>query len=176
MVNRPQLEKLLKDSYANYVVQTALDFAEESQHQKVIKKSMRCLVHIANISTIIKKLGECIRPLLPGIRNTSYCKRIQGKLNRDQRQPQTQQQNAQPYQQQPQNYFQTNYTMGGAVSGAGGGGGLVTGQGLAGMAGNIHPLMENSDLNSFAPSATASSSPFVGNVPHYNFSTTFTNP
>jgi hypothetical protein len=45
MVNRPQLEKLLKDSYANYVVQTALDFAEESQHQKVIKKiyDIHCL-------------------------------------------------------------------------------------------------------------------------------------
>ncbi|KAI9477898.1 MAG: armadillo-type protein [Benjaminiella poitrasii] len=65
MINKTQLEKLLKDSYANYVVQTALDFAEEAQYQK---------------------LGECIRPLLPAIRNTSYCKRIQGKLNRDQRQ------------------------------------------------------------------------------------------
>lgn len=124
-------------------------------------------------------MGECIRPLLPGIRNTSYCKRIQGKLNRDQRQPQTQHQNTQPsYQQPQQNYFQTNYTMGGAGSGAGGGGvgSVVTGQVLTGMAANIHPLMGNSDLSSFGPSVTASSSPFVGNVHHYNFSTTFTNP
>lgn len=35
MINKPQLEVLLKDSFANYVVQTALDFAEETQHQKV---------------------------------------------------------------------------------------------------------------------------------------------
>ncbi|RCH78622.1 hypothetical protein CU098_004331, partial [Rhizopus stolonifer] len=56
MINKPQLEKLLRDSYANYVVQTALDFANETQHQK---------------------LSEHIRPLLPLIRNTSYCKRIQ---------------------------------------------------------------------------------------------------
>lgn len=65
MMNKDLLEKLLKDSYANYVVQTALDYASESQHQQ---------------------LAECIRPLLPTIRNTSYCKRIQGKLNRQQQQ------------------------------------------------------------------------------------------
>ncbi|KAG1519289.1 hypothetical protein G6F52_008765 [Rhizopus delemar] len=65
MMNKDRLEKLLKDSYANYVVQTALDYASESQHQQ---------------------LAECIRPLLPTIRNTSYCKRIQGKLNRQQQQ------------------------------------------------------------------------------------------
>jgi hypothetical protein len=35
MVNKAQLEKLLRDSYANYVVQTALDFAEPNQHGKV---------------------------------------------------------------------------------------------------------------------------------------------
>ncbi|KAL7320845.1 hypothetical protein PS15m_000692 [Mucor circinelloides] len=142
MVNRPQLEKMLKDSYANYVVQTALDFAEDSQHQK---------------------LGECIRPLLPGIRNTSYCKRIQGKLNRDQRQSTHQQQQQPQAQQQQQSYFQPNYTMG-----LGGSAGQQ--QGLNGVNGNIHPLMGNSELN------FATASPFVGNVPHYNFSTTFSNP
>ncbi|EIE81624.1 hypothetical protein RO3G_06329 [Rhizopus delemar RA 99-880] len=56
MMNKDRLEKLLKDSYANYVVQTALDYASESQH---------------------RQLAEYIRPLLPTIRNTSYCKRIQ---------------------------------------------------------------------------------------------------
>lgn len=63
MMNQDQLERLLKDSYANYVVQTALDYADDKQHQQ---------------------LAECVRPLLPCIRNTSYCKRIQGKLNRQQ--------------------------------------------------------------------------------------------
>lgn len=63
MMNHDQLERLLKDSYANYVVQTALDYADDKQHQQ---------------------LAECVRPLLPCIRNTSYCKRIQGKLNRQQ--------------------------------------------------------------------------------------------
>ncbi|CAO3702771.1 unnamed protein product [Rhizopus stolonifer] len=66
MMNQDYLEKLLKDSYANYVVQTALDYANEGQHQQ---------------------LAECVRPLLSTIRNTSYCKRIQGKLNRQPSKP-----------------------------------------------------------------------------------------
>ncbi|KAI9243539.1 armadillo-type protein [Sporodiniella umbellata] len=66
MMNPHVLETLMKDSYANYVVQTALDYANESQHQH---------------------LAECIRPLLSIIRNTSYCKRIQGKLNRQPTKP-----------------------------------------------------------------------------------------
>ena len=35
MANRARLEKLLRDSYANYVVQTALDYAESTQRAKV---------------------------------------------------------------------------------------------------------------------------------------------
>ncbi|KAG2200829.1 hypothetical protein INT47_001360 [Mucor saturninus] len=143
MVNRPQLEKLLKDSYANYVVQTALDFAEETQHQK---------------------LGDCIRPLLPAIRNTSYCKRIQGKLNRGEQQRQQPMQQTQPqYQQQQQQQFQLqqfqqqqqqqqgyNHHLGGSLIGGN----------------NVHPLM-TSEVG-FSPT-----SPFVG---HHPFSTTFSNP
>lgn len=125
-------------------------------------------------------MGDCIRPLLPGIRNTSYCKRIQGKLNREQRQPtlhhqQQQQQPQTSQQQQHQTYFQPNYTLGSVGSGLGAGGGLATGQqGLSGIHGHIHPLMGNSEsgLNSNA----STPSPFVGNVAHYNFSTTFSNP
>ncbi|KAG2230608.1 hypothetical protein INT48_009598 [Thamnidium elegans] len=125
MVNRPQLEKLLKDSYANYV------------------------------------LGDCIRPLLPAIRNTSYCKRIQGKLNRGEQQRQQPLQQVQaPYQQQQQQQFQLqqfqqqqqqgyNHHLGGLIGG------------------NIHPLMSN-DI-SFSPTTN---SPFVG----HPFSTTFSNP
>ncbi|KAF1799696.1 armadillo-type protein [Mucor lusitanicus] len=158
MINRPQLEKLLKDSYANYVVQTALDFAEDSQHQK---------------------LGDCIRPLLPGIRNTSYCKRIQGKLNREQRQP--------ALQQQQQTYFQPNYMLGSVVGsglGANGGGARSTIAGQHQGPSGIHPLMGATSELSYTPSSTnvcntttaASSSPFVGNAAHYSFSTTFSNP
>ncbi|KAF9438305.1 hypothetical protein BGZ76_008693 [Entomortierella beljakovae] len=63
MVNKARLDKLLRDSYANYVVQTALEFADPIQRAQLV---------------------ECIRPLLPAIRNTPYGKRIQSKLHRDQ--------------------------------------------------------------------------------------------
>ncbi|KAF9095866.1 hypothetical protein BGX27_001210 [Mortierella sp. AM989] len=63
MVNKARLDKLLRDSYANYVVQTALEFADPNQRTQLV---------------------ECIRPLLPAIRNTPYGKRIQSKLHRDQ--------------------------------------------------------------------------------------------
>lgn len=124
-------------------------------------------------------MGDCIRPLLPGIRNTSYCKRIQGKLNREQRQPTLhhQQQQQQPQASQQQTYFQTNYTLGSVGSGlGGGGGGSATGQqqGLSGIHGHVHPLMGNSE--SGFNSNVSTPSPFVGNVAHYNFSTTFSNP
>ncbi|ORY94773.1 armadillo-type protein [Syncephalastrum racemosum] len=64
MTSRPRLEKLLHDSYANYVVQTALDYAEPKQRAQLV---------------------ECIRPILPAIRNMPYGKRIQSKINRDQK-------------------------------------------------------------------------------------------
>ncbi|OZJ02584.1 hypothetical protein BZG36_03653 [Bifiguratus adelaidae] len=63
MLNKTRLEKLLRDSYANYVVQTSLDYADAVQRAQLV---------------------DCIRPLLPAIRNTPYGKRIQGKLHRDQ--------------------------------------------------------------------------------------------
>ncbi|KAF9309386.1 hypothetical protein BG003_009811 [Podila horticola] len=44
MINKTRLDKLLQDSYANYVVQTSLDFADPIQ---------------------LTQLVECIRPLLP---------------------------------------------------------------------------------------------------------------
>jgi len=40
MVNRLRLEKLLRDSYANYVVQTSLDYAEPRQRAQVNKFPM----------------------------------------------------------------------------------------------------------------------------------------
>ncbi|CAO3696798.1 unnamed protein product [Umbelopsis ramanniana] len=67
MVNRLRLEKLLRDSYANYVVQTSLDYAEPRQRAQLV---------------------ECIRPLLPAIRNTPYGKRIQSKIHREQQREQ----------------------------------------------------------------------------------------
>ena len=59
--HRPRLEKLLRDAFGNYVVQTALDFAEPVQRIALV---------------------EAIRPILPMIRNTPYGKRIQSKLQR----------------------------------------------------------------------------------------------
>ncbi|EIW86350.1 ARM repeat-containing protein [Coniophora puteana RWD-64-598 SS2] len=63
VLNRSRLEKLLRDSYGNYCVQTALDYAEASQRALLV---------------------EGIRPVLPLIRNTPYGKRIQNKLQREQ--------------------------------------------------------------------------------------------
>ncbi|KAL0950597.1 hypothetical protein HGRIS_007391 [Hohenbuehelia grisea] len=62
-LNRSRLEKLLRDSYGNYCVQTALDYAEPNQRAALV---------------------EGIRPVLPLIRNTPYGKRIQNKLQREQ--------------------------------------------------------------------------------------------
>lgn len=63
LLNRSRLEKLLRDSFGNYCVQTALDYAEPSQRMLLV---------------------EGIRPILPLIRNTPYGKRIQSKLQREQ--------------------------------------------------------------------------------------------
>ncbi|KAI0035236.1 armadillo-type protein [Vararia minispora EC-137] len=63
LLNRTRLEKLLRDSYGNYCVQTALDYAEPGQRALLV---------------------EGIRPVLPLIRNTPYGKRIQNKLQREQ--------------------------------------------------------------------------------------------
>ncbi|KAF9535778.1 armadillo-type protein [Crepidotus variabilis] len=63
LLNRSRLEKLLRDSYGNYCVQTALDYAEPAQRALLV---------------------EGIRPVLPLIRNTPYGKRIQNKLQREQ--------------------------------------------------------------------------------------------
>ncbi|KAJ2159227.1 hypothetical protein GGF46_003197, partial [Coemansia sp. RSA 552] len=62
LLQRDKLEMLMRDSYGNYVVQTALDFAD--QHQRI-------------------EIIEAILPLLPLIRNTPYGKRIYSKLQRD---------------------------------------------------------------------------------------------
>ncbi|KAG9037263.1 hypothetical protein FRB95_006206 [Tulasnella sp. JGI-2019a] len=62
-LNRSRLEKLLRDSYGNYCVQTALDYAEPDQRRALV---------------------DGIRPILPLIRNTPYGKRIQSKLQREQ--------------------------------------------------------------------------------------------
>ncbi|TKA67203.1 hypothetical protein B0A55_09452 [Friedmanniomyces simplex] len=54
-----ELDKLLRDSFANYVVQTAMDFADEEAKSFLI---------------------ESIRPILPAIRHTPYGRRIQTKI------------------------------------------------------------------------------------------------
>jgi hypothetical protein len=54
-----ELEKLMRDSYGNYVIQTALEFAPPD-----------LCVHFI----------EAVRPLLPAIRQTPYGRRIQTKV------------------------------------------------------------------------------------------------
>ncbi|KAJ2490106.1 hypothetical protein IWW37_003455 [Coemansia sp. RSA 2050] len=62
LLQREKLDMLMRDSYGNYVVQTALDFADQYQRLDII---------------------EAIIPLLPLIRHTPYGKRIYIKLQRD---------------------------------------------------------------------------------------------
>lgn len=59
MLNANELEKMLRDSFANYVVQTALDYADRETKNHLI---------------------EAIRPILPAIRQTPYGRRIQSKI------------------------------------------------------------------------------------------------
>ena len=59
MLNANELEKMLRDSFANYVVQTALDYSPPETKAKLI---------------------EAIRPILPAIRQTPYGRRIQSKI------------------------------------------------------------------------------------------------
>ena len=59
-INSPtELEKLLSDSFANYVVQTAMDFAEDE---------------------LKSQLYDNIRPFLPLIRHTPHGRRIAAKI------------------------------------------------------------------------------------------------
>lgn len=59
MLNANELEKMLRDSFANYVVQTALDYADPDTKTHLV---------------------EAIRPILPSIRQTPYGRRIQSKI------------------------------------------------------------------------------------------------
>ncbi|PUU72262.1 armadillo-type protein [Tuber borchii] len=57
--NQAELEALLRDSYANYVIQTAMDYASPETKQQLV---------------------DSIRPILPAIRMTPYGRRIQSKI------------------------------------------------------------------------------------------------
>ena len=59
MLHANELEKMLRDSFANYVIQTALDYADPEMREKLV---------------------ENIRPILPSIRQTPYGRRIQSKI------------------------------------------------------------------------------------------------
>lgn len=59
MLQPNELREMLRDSFANYVVQTAMDYADEET--KVA-------------------LFDLIRPMMPNIRHTPYGRRIQGKI------------------------------------------------------------------------------------------------
>ncbi|KAF5547899.1 hypothetical protein FNAPI_8407 [Fusarium napiforme] len=60
LLRNQEMERLLRDSFANYVIQTALEYA--TPHQK-------------------HRLVEAIRPILPQIRTTPYGRRIQAKIS-----------------------------------------------------------------------------------------------
>ncbi|KAI8341260.1 armadillo-type protein [Chlamydoabsidia padenii] len=85
------MEKLLRDSFANYVIQTSLDFAQSDQRTELV---------------------DCIRPLLASIRSTPYGKRIHSKISRDQQrssqQPQHYENHHPPLQQQRQPHLPQN--------------------------------------------------------------------
>ncbi|KAL2868702.1 uncharacterized protein BJX67DRAFT_371109 [Aspergillus lucknowensis] len=59
MLSGVELEKMLRDSFANYVVQTAMDFADTETRNRIV---------------------ECVRPILPSIRQTPHGRRIAGKM------------------------------------------------------------------------------------------------
>ncbi|KAL7271165.1 hypothetical protein RUND412_006099 [Rhizina undulata] len=60
MLNPEELEKLLRDSYANYVIQTAMDYADPATRQKLI---------------------DSIKPMLPLVRMSPHGRRIQSKIH-----------------------------------------------------------------------------------------------
>jgi hypothetical protein len=59
MLSGHELEKMLRDSFANYVVQTAIDFADPESRTTLM---------------------DAIRPILPAIRQTPHGRRIAGKM------------------------------------------------------------------------------------------------
>jgi hypothetical protein len=59
IIPQSELEKLLRDSFANYVVQTAFDYADEDQKHA---------------------LANNLRSILPNIRHTPYGRRLQTKI------------------------------------------------------------------------------------------------
>jgi len=59
MIASGRIEDMLRDCYANYVIQTSIDYADAATRQR---------------------LAETILPLLPSIRNFPYGRRIQSKL------------------------------------------------------------------------------------------------
>ncbi|KAL1407712.1 hypothetical protein Q8F55_007145 [Vanrija albida] len=133
VLNRSRLEKLLRDSYGNYVIQTILDYCEIGQRMVLV---------------------ECIRPILPSIRNTPYGKRIQSKLQRED--------------------ASFNYGggggAGGGAGGAGGAGGYGGGRGGYGNrnpgAGGYHPRHigrpQLQHINALTEVYGAAGGPFMG--------------
>ncbi len=59
MLNANELENMLSDCFANYVIQTAIDYADPDTKSRLV---------------------DAIRPIMPSIRHTPYGRRIQGKM------------------------------------------------------------------------------------------------
>ncbi|CAN6638398.1 hypothetical protein TRVA0_017S00408 [Trichomonascus vanleenenianus] len=60
VIESPSLELMLRDSYANYVVQTAFDYATPSVRERLLER---------------------VRPLIPAIRSTPHGRKIQSKFS-----------------------------------------------------------------------------------------------
>lgn len=60
LLDSGEMERLIRDAYANYVVQTALEFSTMYMKQQLV---------------------ETIRPILPAVRQTPYGRKIQAKVN-----------------------------------------------------------------------------------------------
>lgn len=60
LIHSPEFDRLIDDPYANYVVQTAWEYAEEADEEI---------------------LAEKVRPLLPRVRHKPYGRRLQGRMS-----------------------------------------------------------------------------------------------
>ena len=82
-INHPaELEKLMRDSYANYVIQTAVSNLRFSGFGGAFRLLIHChLLQLDYADPDTKQsLVENLRPIMPTIRMTPYGRRIQSKI------------------------------------------------------------------------------------------------
>ena len=80
-MNPVELDKLIRDSYANYVIQTAVCLACCSPVMPSLGHVILILIQLDYADAATRQqLVDNIRPILPGIRLTPYGRRIQTKI------------------------------------------------------------------------------------------------